>query len=125
MENERQVLSVLPKNLTPFGITNEDQANLDWIDIDKLKKVVEFVKKNFKKIDIYQKWCTSYHLKHIAETRLGFYLENGYMIAAMIIAGFEYKRAGAKSPNAWHKVSKRSVKTVNRENRNIPKPATA
>lgn len=95
------------------------QDNFDWVDEDKLLKAIDFVKSKFEKIVGFQKYCTSYKLKHIAERQLGFYMEHGYIIAALIIAGYDYKR-DRYTTNTWHNISLKSIKQAQRESSNIP-----
>lgn len=56
----------------------------------------------------------SYTLKHLAENSLGFYVANGELIAAAIIAGFGYRREDGTSPNATFAMSSRSVNAIRR-----------
>lgn len=109
-----EVLSKLPQNLSIKGIEITNQTGFDWIDLRKLHSIVEFVKSRFSKTKNITKRRNSYHLKHIVEQLIGFYVENGYLIAAMIIAGYEYKITGG-SINTYHNVSFKSISKLSDE----------
>lgn len=119
MTCKKEMIDLLPKTLSLRGMQNMPQDNFDWIDQRKLDLTIDFVKLKFEKIVGFQKYCTSYKLKHIAERHLGFYLEHGYIIAAFIIAGYDYKR-DRYTTNVWHNISLKSIKQAQREASNIP-----
>jgi hypothetical protein len=116
--SSEEALAKLPKNLSKRGIDKEDQPNFDWIDLPKLHSIVQFVKTRLEKRQSIMTKRSSYNLKRAVERLIGFYVENGYLIAAMIIAGYNYK-VEEGSMNTYHNVSFRSIDKLWNEINNV------
>jgi len=104
---------MLPKDLFINGFsTNRDTVN-EPIDISSLEVVRNFIRDNFRKNKTINIKVGSYKLKHIAEKNIenvGGYVSNGNLIASMILEGYEYKKDGKNSPNAYFNLSQLSIR---------------
>lgn len=100
---------MLPKNLFKNGF---DLGN-EPIEIDSLDHIRNFISDNFKKIKNINTKVGSRKLKDMVERDIGIqniFVNNGELIASMILEGYEYRRDGKNSPNANFNLSQGSVK---------------
>lgn len=81
-----------------FDLLNEEeQAHLvDWC-------------RNLEKSKSFNKYHTSYGLKHVFQYNGGFYVTNGAFKKAMQLAGFSHKECSSRI-NWWFNVSQKSIK---------------
>lgn len=101
----------IPKNLSRAGFHNHDVP--EWIDEERINNIVSVIRPIVKKIRSINYRVSSYGIKHDVERRIGYYVSNGELIAAMIILGFEYKRPrGSAGINCYFNVSMKSLKLI-------------
>ena len=67
----------------------------------------EWISANLQPMKTINRRHTSYGLKHLAESRLGFYVSNDDMKAAMVACGFEAEQVSEL--NCSYNVSERSI----------------
>ncbi len=81
-------------------------------DLKIVRELIEWIPNVFEKSDKYNKWDSSYGLKHFAERNIDKYVANGDFILAMINCDFEYKLTHSESPNVYFKIRKDYVKRL-------------
>lgn len=103
----------IPKNLSRAGFHNHDVPELEWVNEERINNIVSVIRPIVKKIKSINYRVSSYGIKHDVERRIGYYVSNGELIAAMIILGFEYKRPiGSAGINCYFNVSMKSLKLI-------------
>jgi len=105
----------LPENLFKCGFLNPSDKLFNEkdqiIDTNSLGEIIDFIDSNFTKIKSINKRQLSYGIKHDVEKRIGKYVCNGDLIAAMIICGFEYEIAESNI-NCLFNISENSYKNA-------------
>ena len=77
--------------------------------VDACNKCCEWLRRNISKIKTIDKRHTSYELKHLAETEIG-YMTNGVFICAAIHCGYPYKLTNG--PNVRFGMSQKSINQI-------------
>ena len=82
----------------------------DLLTAEEQAQLVEWCK-GLEKSKTFNKYYTSYGLKHVFQYNGGFYVTNGAFKKAMQLAGFSHKECSSNI-NWWFNVSQKSIKSV-------------
>ncbi len=116
-------LTTLPKNLFQNGFEQKG----DYIDINVLGNIREFIRNNFEKRKTFNTSVSSYGLKDLVERHLleiklkNCYVSNGELIASMILEGYNYKRVKLYPKNAYFNVTKNPLRKLKFKRQNYEK----
>lgn len=97
-------------NLRGRGLVDDGAG--PGVNVDQFAAALAWTLANLRRRKAINRRCSSYTLKHHAESMVNRYISAGAMIAALVAAGFTVERCHPTSKNVWANVSIESVKAL-------------